>query len=326
MSLPEPQDAMTPAKVRLGISSCLLGEEVRFNGGHVRNDFLINTLGRWIEWVEVCPEVEVGMGVPRENLRLIGDWRNPSMVAPKSGTDHTESMNAWSEARVRELEALKLDGFVLKKDSPSCGPFRVKVYDRNMVPARNGRGLFATQLMEAMPMLPVEDEGRLNDPHLRENFIERIFAYRRWNELTAEPSVARLVQFQADHKLTLMAHSPQGQRELGRLVADAGSRPLDEVLREYGLKLMEILSQIAKRKLHTNVLQHVMGFVKDQIDSADKQELLEVIESYRLGMVPLIVPITLLRHHLRRHPTHEWLDRQTYLDPYPAELMLRNHV
>ncbi len=313
-------------KIRLGISSCLLGEEVRFNGGHTRNDFLVNTLGNWIDWIEVCPEVEVGMGVPRENLRLIGDWRQPSMVAPKSGTDHTDSMNTWSAARVRELEALDLDGFVLKKDSPSCGPFRVKVYDHNMVPARNGRGLFASALMEAMPLLPVEDEGRLNDPHLRENFIERIFAYRRLNELRSNPSVAKLVQFQADNKLVLMAHSPKGQRVLGRLVAHAAERPIDEVVDEYGQGFMEMLGQVAKRRRHTNVLHHVMGYVKDHLDADDKQELVELLDEYRLGRVPLIVPITLLRHHLRCNPTHDWIDRQTYLDPYPAELMLRNHV
>ncbi len=313
-------------RARLGISSCLLGEEVRFNGGHTRNDFLVGTLGRWIDWVEVCPEVEVGMGVPRENLRLIGDWREPRLVAPKSESDHTDSMNAWSEARVEELRALDLHGFVLKKDSPSCGPFRVKVYDRNMVPARNGRGLFARCLMEALPLLPVEDEGRLNDPHLRENFIERIFAFRRWNELLADPSLAKLVRFQADNKLSLMAHSPKGQRQLGRLVATAADRPLTDVLEEYGRGFMTILATVAKRRRHTNVLHHVMGYVKQRLDSGDKRELVEVIDDYRRGRVPLVVPITLLRHHLRRNPTHDWIDRQTYLAPYPAELMLRNHV
>jgi uncharacterized protein YbgA (DUF1722 family)/uncharacterized protein YbbK (DUF523 family) len=326
MSTPQIANQSTSPSARLGISSCLLGEEVRFNGGHVRNHFLIATLGNWIEWIPVCPEVEVGMGVPRENLRLIGDWRNPSMVAPKSGTDHTESMKSWSQQRVQELKALDLDGFVLKKDSPSCGPFRVKVYDHNTVPARNGRGLFAAQLMETLPLLPVEDEGRLNDPRLRENFIERIFAYRRWNDLMADPTAAKLVQFQADQKLTLMAHSPQGQKDLGRLVAQAGSEPLEETLKSYGKLLMEILSTITKPSRHVNVLQHVMGFLKEHIDSDDKQELLQLIESYRQGLVPLIVPITLLRHHLRRHSSHEWLARQVYLDPYPAELMLRNHV
>ena len=180
--------------------------------------------------------------------------------------------------------------------------------------------------MGAMPLLPVEDEGRLNDPHLRENFIERIFAYRRLNELRSDPSVAKLVQFQADNKLVLMAHSPQGQRTLGRLVAHAAERPIDEAVEEYGRGFMEMLCQGAKRRRHTNVLHHVMGYVKDHIDAADKQELVEIIEEYRLGRLPLIVPITLLRHYLRRHPTHDWIDRQTYLDPYPSELMLRNHV
>ncbi len=169
------------------------------------------------------------------------------MVAPKSGTDHTESMHKWSKTRIEELSSLALDGFALKKDSPSRGPFRVKVYDHNTVPSRTGRGLFAQELMGAMPLLPVEDEGRLNDPHLRENLIERVFSYRRWNELAANPTVAGLVQFHADHKLTLMAHSPDGQRVLGRLVAAAGDRQLDEVMDEYGLQLMEVLGKIASR-------------------------------------------------------------------------------
>ena len=168
--------------------------------------------------------------------------------------------------------------------------------------------------------------ARLNDPHLREPFIERIFAYQRWNEMTADPSVADLIQFHTEHKLTLMAHSPSGQRDLGRLVAEAGIRPLDEILEEYGRQLMEIMSRVVKRRRHTNVLQHVMGFVKDHVDTGDRQELVEVIDTYHRGLVPLIVPITLLRHHIRRHPTHPWPDSQVYLDPYPEELMLRNHV
>ena len=324
--MPKATDQDLAPRLRLGISSCLLGEEVRFNGGHVRNDFLINGLGAWVEWVPVCPEVEVGMGVPRENLRLIGDHASPSMIAPKSGTDHTESMNDWSRHRVGELASEDLDGFVLKKDSPSCGPFRVKVYDHNMVPQRAGRGLFATQLAEGMPLLPLEDEGRLNDAHLRENFIERIFARRRLKELQAEPSPQALVRFQTIHKLTLMAHSPAGQRDLGRLVAEAGTRPIDDLVDEYANAFMKVMGHIAKRKRHTNVLQHVLGYFKDELDSSDRAEMVEVIEEYRLGRLPLVVPITLINHHLRRNDVHQWLRDQTYLHPYPSELMLRNHV
>ena len=314
------------ASIRLGISSCLLGEEVRFNGGHVRNDFLLNSLGRWVEWIPVCPEVEYGLGVPRENLRLIGDRKQPELVAPKSGTNHTEGMTSWSRGRIEELQRENLDGFVLKKDSPSCGPFRVKVYDHNTVPQRSGRGLFAAELTQAMSLLPIEDEGRLNDPHLRENFIERIFAYRRWNELLQSPSPAALVDFHTRHKLTLMAHSPEGQKSLGRLVAQAGSEPLEDLLGAYSQELMAVLSAVVKRKRHTNVLHHVMGYLKTQLEAEDKQELLEVIDEYRLGRLPLIVPITLLKHHLRRNQVHEWLLQQVYLNPYPSELMLRNHV
>ncbi|MDX1642743.1 MAG: DUF523 and DUF1722 domain-containing protein [Thermoanaerobaculia bacterium] len=320
------QTSVDDPTLRLGISACLLGEEVRFNGGHVKNDFLLNTLGEWVEWVPICPEVEIGLGVPRESLRLIGDWKKPRLVAPKSGNDHTEAMRRWSESYLERLDELCLDGFVLKKDSPSCGAFRVKVYDENTVPKRQGRGLFAAALIEAAPLLPIEEEGRLNDAHLRENFIERIFAFYRFKRLAADPTPAGLIDFHTRHKLTLMAHAPAGQRELGRLVADAGRRSLDALLPEYGAVLMQTLRKVARRPGHTNVLHHVMGFFKEHLDAADKQELLEVIETYRVGQVPLIVPITLLRHHLRRHPVHDWLPRQVYLDPYPSELALRNHV
>ena len=319
-------DASGDALPRLGISSCLLGEEVRFNGGHVRNQFLINALGPWVDWGMVFTEVGYGLGVPRYNLRLIGESSSPRLVMPGSGEDPTEGMSPWSRRRLEELRELDLDGFVLKTDSPSCGPFRVKVYDHNTVPSRTGRGLFAAELAEAMPLLPFEDEGRLNDPHLRENFVERIFAHRRWRELAADPSPGALVEFHRRHKLTLMAHSPQGQRQLGRLVAEAGAEEIGPLLERYGAELMRLLRQVVKRRGHTNVLHHVMGYLKRRLDADDKQELVELIEEYRLGRLPLIVPVTLLKHHLRREPVNDWITDQVYLNPYPSELMLRNHL
>ncbi len=312
--------------LRLGVSACLMGQEVRFNGGHTRDNFLVHTLSQWVEWVTVCPEFEMGLGVPRESLRLIGDPEAPLLIAPKSGSDHTEAMKAWSAQRLTELARLDLHGFVLKRASPSCGLFRVKVYDDHNMPNPVGRGLFAADLARALPLLPLEEEGRLNDPRLRENFIERMFAYRRWRELLEDPSPAGLVAFHSAHKLALMAHSPEQQVQLGRLVSEAGARDLSELLDDYGALFMDVMAKVATSKRHTNVLQHVQGYLKGRLDRGDTQELGEVIEEYRLGRVPLVVPLTLLRHHLRRHETHEWLGAQTYLNPYPSELMLRNHV
>ncbi|MBZ0114026.1 MAG: DUF523 and DUF1722 domain-containing protein [Thermoanaerobaculia bacterium] len=303
-----------------------MGEEVRFNGGHTRDNFLVHTLSEWVEWVTVCPEFEMGLGVPRESLRLIGDVEDPSVVAPKSGTDHTVGMKTWSQQKLPELQAMNLHGFVLKRASPSCGLFRVKVYDDNGVPAAQGRGIFARVLSDAMPLLPLEEEGRLNDPRLRENFIERMFAYRRWRNLEADPSPAKLVQFHTAHKFTLMAHSPTLQVELGRLVANVGKHPLEQVLADYAPLFMTAMTKVVTAKRHTNVLQHVQGFFKGSLTREDTEELSEVIEEYRLGRVPIVVPLTLFRHHLRRHETPEWLHQQTYLKPYPSELMLRNHV
>lgn len=312
--------------VRLGVSSCLLGEMVRFNGGHTRDNFLVQTLGTWVEWVSVCPELEMGLGVPRESLRLIGDRRQPRLIAPKSGADHTEGMTEWSHQKLRELAEAGLHGFILKRASPSCGLFRVKVYDENTVPSKDGRGIFANLLAHAFPMLPLEEEGRLNDPRLRENFIERIFAYQRWRELEARASVPALVEFHRDHKLTLMAHSPSKQVELGRLLADTKSPHFEKLMADYGRLFMNTMAIIATPKRHTNVLQHIQGFFKKEMSDGDKQELVEVIEEYRLGRVPLVVPLTLFRHHLRHLTPTPWLQSQTYLYPYPRELMLRNHV
>jgi len=313
--------------IRLGVSTCLLGEEVRYDGGHKLDQFLVNTLGRFVEWVSVCPEFEIGLGVPRESLRLVGDPEAPRLIAPKSGQDHTERMQTWARERLEELASVKLHGFIFKKDSPSSGLFRVRVYDQNGMPQRVGTGIFPREVMKRFPLLPLEEEGRLNDMPLRENFIERIFAYYRWMRLLEEdPTPGGLVRFHTAHKLTLMAHSPSHYQEMGRLVAKAGSLPWEELVETYGRLLMEGLKVLGTPGKHTNVLQHLMGFLKDALTKEDKAELLGLIEDYRQGLVPLIVPLTLLQHHLRRHPVPDWVYQQVYLNPYPKELMLRNHV
>jgi uncharacterized protein YbgA (DUF1722 family)/uncharacterized protein YbbK (DUF523 family) len=313
--------------IRLGVSTCLLGEKVRYDGGHKLDRFLVGTLGCFVEWVPVCPEVEMGLPVPRESMRLEGDPASPRLVAPRSGTDHTARMEAWAAARLDELAGEGLHGFVFKKDSPSSGLFRVKVYNEHGMAQRSGTGMFPRALRARWPLLPVEEEGRLNDLPLRENFIERVFAYQRWAELLETAATpGGLVRFHTAHKLTLMAHSPKHYQELGRLVAEAGSRPWDELIVSYGAKFMEGLALLGTRRKHVNVLQHLMGYLKKHLSSEDKEELLGLIEEYRHELVPLIVPLTLLKHHLNRYPVPDWVHQQMYLNPYPKELMLRNHV
>jgi uncharacterized protein YbgA (DUF1722 family)/uncharacterized protein YbbK (DUF523 family) len=323
-----PQDPV----IRLGVSTCLLGEQVRFDGGHQLDRYLTGTLGVFVDWVPVCPEVEMGLPIPRESLRQVGDPEQPRLIAPKSGTDHTAAMIAWARKRVEGLASEGLHGFVFKKNSPSSGLFRVKVYNEHGMAQRNGTGMFPREVMRRFPLLPLEEDGRLNDMPLRENFIERVFAYQRWTQMldarTGGPgrTAGPLVRFHTAHKLTLMAHSPKHYTEMGRLVADAGKRDWNELTAEYGALLMEGLAVLGTRGKHVNVLQHLMGYLKKDLSTEDKEELLGLIEDYREGLVPLIVPLTLLKHHLNRYPVPEWVHQQVYLNPYPKELMLRNHV
>jgi uncharacterized protein YbgA (DUF1722 family)/uncharacterized protein YbbK (DUF523 family) len=314
-------------RIRLGISRCLLGENVRYDGGHKLDRFLVNTLGRYVEWVPVCPEVECGLPIPRESMRLVGRPVAPRLVTMKSGVDHTERMRSWAAERVERLAAEGLHGFVFKKDSPSSGRFRVKVYDVNGVPKREGVGLFAAAVAERLPMLPTEEEGRLHDMHLRENFIDRVFAHWRWTDLMqSNATPGGLVRFHTSYKLTLMAHSPNHYRTMGRLVAKAGVLAWDDLQADYGALLMEGLQVMTSPGKHANVLQHVMGFLRASLSSQDKAELVGLIDDYRGGTLPLIVPLTILRHHLTRYPAPDWLHQQVYLNPYPKELLLRNHV
>jgi uncharacterized protein YbgA (DUF1722 family)/uncharacterized protein YbbK (DUF523 family) len=315
-------------KIRLGVSACLMGERVRYDGGHKQDRFLIHTLGRYVEWVHVCPEVEVGMTIPRPSVQLVGEVASPRMVDPKNDHDHTDAMNAWSREKSASLAALGLHGYVLKKGSPSCGLYRVRVYpEGGGAPQREGRGLFAAALVEHFPHLPVEEEGRLHDPRLRENFIERVFAYERWTALLQrDPTPAGLVAFHSRQKFAFLSHSEQHYRAMGRVVADVGSREWEDVATEYGALMTECMSVLATTKKHVNVLEHLAGFLKTHLDAEDKAEWRDVVTQYKSGLVPLIVPLTLLRHHFRRHDVHAWARDQVYLQPYPRELMLRNHV
>ncbi len=312
--------------LRLGVSSCLLGAAVRFDGGHKRDRFLTDVLAPYVEWVPVCPEVELGMGTPREAVHLVGNPDAPRMMGTKTGRDHTAAMRRFAAARVRALAALDLSGYVFKKDSPSCGVERVRVYGANGPPARRGRGLFAAAFTAAYPAIPVEEEGRLQDPVLRENFIERIFCYRRWRSLLADrPTRGALVAFHTAHKFLVLAHSPRAYAALGRLVAaHGGARPAAPAQR-YGEELMVALAVPATVKKHVDVLQHIAGFCREHLSSGERRELAGVIDDYRRGLVPLVVPITLLRHHADRHDVAS-VKGQVYLSPHPKELLLRNHV
>lgn len=313
-------------KPKIGISACLLGEKVRFDGGHKRDRFLTDLFGKFVDWVAVCPEMEVGMGVPRETVRLVGTPDHAQMIAEKSGRDWTTEMQQFSAKRISQLAAQELSGYIFKKSSPSCGMERVKIYAKGSPPSRLGRGLFAAAVMERLPLLPVEEEGRLNDLGLRENFIERVFAYRRWQDaLAASRSVSALIEFHTRHKFFLLAHSERHYRQLGRIVAKANKSTLAQAYDDYGRLFMEGLARPASAKTHTNVLDHMMGYFSKELSAPERQELVGVIHDYRRQLLPLIVPITLIRHYTRKYRVG-YLEGQVYLEPSPKELMLRNHV
>jgi uncharacterized protein YbgA (DUF1722 family)/uncharacterized protein YbbK (DUF523 family) len=313
-------------KIRLGISTCLLGENVRFDGGHKLDHFLTDTLGQYVEYVPVCPEVECGFGIPRESFRLVGEPENPRLVTTRTNVDHTERMHQWARRRVQELEKEDLCGYIFKSGSPSSGMERVKVYDRNGVPAKVGVGVFARIFMEHFPLLPVEEEGRLHDPKLRENFIERIFTLKRWRETAAQKqSLGTLVDFHTRHKLLILSHSTETHRSMGKLVAEGKRIPLKTLYEEYQTLLMQALQLRTTAKKNANVLQHMLGYFKEQLSPDEKQEMLEITNQYRQGLFPLIVPLTLMNHYVRKYD-QQYLQEQFYLNPHPVELQLRNHV
>ena len=313
-------------KIKLGISACLIGENVRYDGGHKLDRFLTETLGQYVEYVPVCPEVECGLPVPREPMRLEGDSDSPRLVTTHSKQDMTDRMVTWAQKRVAELEGEGLCGFIFKSNSPSSGMERVRVYNEKGMPVKEGVGIFAKIFMNHFPLLPVEDEGRLHDPGLRENFIERVFTLRRWRELLEEKeSRGNVVDFHTKHKLLILSHSQKHYQAMGKLVAQAKDLPLKELYRQYQLLLMEPLRLKTTSKKNANVLTHMMGYFKEQLSSDEKQELLEVIDHYREGHIPLIVPITLISHYVRKYD-QPYLKQQFYLNPHPLELQLRNHV
>ena len=312
-------------KIQIGISSCLLGEEVRYDGGHKRNVYITGALSQYFDFKAICPEMAIGLGVPRPTIRQVDMGQGVRVVGVKDASlDVTDKLRSFSQEACRSMQGIS--GYILKKDSPSCGMDRVRVYNSSDMPEKRGRGIFADALMQAHPNLPVEEEGRLMDPMLRENFIERVFIYFRWQQLVKSGLTAqKLIEFHTRHKFNLLAHDEQIYRQLGRMVAELDDNNLQALANNYIDMLMGGLKKPASRKRHTNVLMHIMGFFKNQLSAEDKQEMLDILDAYRLGRVPLIVPITMLKHHLRRNP-HPYIEQQYYMNPYPEELMLRNSL
>ena len=310
-------------KLRVGISSCILGNPVRWNAGHKLDKYLTHTLGQFVEYVPVCPEVEVGLGVPRESMRLVGDPEKPRLITFKSKTDHTDRMVRWARKRVRELEKENLCGFIFKSDSPSSGMIRVKVYNDKGMPHKVGVGIFAREFMHQFPSIPVEDDGRLNNPQIRENFIQQIFTMQRWRDInTGRRTMGNLVAFHTRNKLLLLSHSQKHYRLMGKRVAQGKQLPIGELYNQYQDLLLETLKLKTTIKKNINVLQHLMGYFKKQLSTDEKQELLETFDHFRRQQVPLIVPITLINHYVRKYQ-QPYLKDQTYLHPHPLELKLR---
>jgi len=313
-------------KIKVGISSCLMGNEVRFDGGHKHSRLCSEGLSRYFEFISECPEVGIGMGIPRKPIRLTGDIHSPQVVAAHDNSiNYTDKMVEFSQQKAKDYS--DLCGYIFMKNSPSCGLFRVKIYQDNGFPAAEpGRGIYAKAITEANPLLPVEESGRLTDANLRENFIARVFTYHNWQQLKqAGLSHHLILDFHSRYKYSLMANAPASYVELGRLLADAGKHDIAELADRYFPMLMIALNKLATRKTHTNVLMHLQGYLKKVLSPDEKQELASIIDQYRVAQIPLIVPITLLKHHFNNHP-NPYIAKQSYLQPYPDDLSLRNAI
>ncbi len=322
MKIPEVEET----EIKVGVSSCLLGYEVRYDGQHKLDRYVRDVLGEYFDYVPVCPEQECGLPTPREAMRLEGDVENPKLVTNKTHIDHTDRMLDYAKTKLDKLEKEELHGFIFKKDSPSSGLYRVKVYNAKGVGEKKGSGLFAGAFVKRFPNIPVEEEGRMNDPHLRENFIVRVFAHYRWKEfLKSEPSVGELVEFHTREKLLLMAHSVEHYKSLGRLTAQGGKLSREELFSKFEEIFLEGLTFSATLKKNTNVLHHILGYFKKDLSPWEKQEVLSLVDRYHEGQVPLVVPMTLLNHFINKYDK-AYLKKQRYLNPHPKELMLRNKV
>lgn len=314
-------------KIKIGISSCLLGEKVRFDGGHKRQPFLVDHFGPFVSWVPVCPEFELGLGVPRPSLRLEGNKDHTRLIMPKIGKEYTHEMSHYSQKKVKTLQKKCLDGYIFKKDSPSCGIHGVRIYDKNGVPKKSGQGFFSKCVIDSMPFLPVEEEGRLNDPRIRENFITRVFSHSRWQQIThSNIKKNQLLKFHEHYKLHLMARNQVGLKRLGNFLAHSSKNKLSEkFINQYFEEFSKIMSRVPTRKGHTNVLFHMAGYFSKKLKKEDRGEIKEIIEIYLKGNLPLIAPLILIRHHVRQFEV-SYLKNQVYLYPHPDELALLNQI
>ncbi|MGV6475885.1 YbgA family protein [Azotobacter vinelandii] len=317
---------MSTARPKIAISACLLGERVRFNVGHKESRLCSREFARHFDFVPLCPEMAIGLGTPRQPIRLVGDPTSPRAVGTRDATlDVGTPLAAYGERMAGELD--DIDGFIFMQKSPSCGLERVKVHQADGHSAEGtGRGLFAAAFCARRPELPVEEEGRLHDPVLCENFVTRVFVHAEWRQSLGQGLSRRtLLDFHARHKYLLMASHPQQYRALGQLLGDVGRHAPEEFGPRYFVRLMAALRRCASRGGHGNVLQHLCGYLRPALEPGERAELQRLIEQYRLGILPLVVPLTLLKHHFRRHP-HPYVARQVYLQPHPEELGLRNAI
>jgi len=312
-------------KIEIGISACLLGQKVRYDGGHKQDRYLTDTLAPYIDWRPVCPESECGLGTPREVMHLAGDSAAPALLTTYTSLNHTRRITLWAKAKLDDLAGAGLCGFIFKSRSPSCGLRGVKVHAGANGPGGKSRGLFAEAFVRRFPLMPVEEENQLYDPAVRENIFIRIFTYRRWLDLmSTDRSVRGLIQFHTRHKLLVLSHSTRHYTSLGRLLASPGLHP-EDIHGRYISMLTEALCLKSTTRKHTNVLQHMAGYFKRKLSPGEKQEIQEVIRQYHDGTVPLLVPLCLIRHHSLMHE-EDYLKTQLYLFPDPLEVMLRNHA
>ncbi len=303
---------------KIGISSCLLGHEVRFDGNHKHDKYLTGTLANYFDLIPLCREVECGLPIPRESMRLVGSAENPALIGNKTGKNYTSQMTAWAESKMHEIANEDLCGFICKANSPSSGMEPVKIYDHNNMPRATGAGIFTRIFKNHFPLIPIEEEERLHDPPLRKNFIESVFVYKRWRDLLNNFSANNLVQFHTSHKLLLLAHDEKIYRQMGPLVAKAGTMEYQELQEKYQQLLMIAMHRKPTIKKHVNVLSHIMGYFKKMLERDEKVELLELIENFRQGLVPLIVPVTHINHYVQKY-NEPYLSRQFYLNPHPLE-------
>lgn len=312
--------------IRILVSACLLGEPVRYDGGHKRDGFLVGTVGPLVEWVRVCPEADCGLPTPREAMRLSGEPSSPRLVGGESGLDYTDRMMRWAGRRLRELEPMGLCAYICKEGSPSSGMARVKVYDGAGVPRGTAAGLFTKAFLERFPLVPVEEEGRIRDPAVRDAFFENVFTLRRFRaRLARRKTVRGLVEFHTEHKLLLLARGRAHYAAMGALVAGGSRLPAGELYERYTRLLLEALSAKPTAKKRSDVLLHAMGHFRRSLAPEEKREFLSIVGRYREGQVPLAVPATLLRRFVGEHGA-AWLARQVFLDPHPVERMLRGQV